>query len=219
MPNVLPPDVLLNDYEQLKHLAVEAPEIYKRLTIIHPNAIEFELLVKHLKNLQRGKTINHPIYSYLTCLRSDKTIEIKPKKVIIVEGILIFTNKELRDLFDIKVFAIVEDTGLSSKKNYASILTNNILDEIASILIIIGAILIAFSKEKLEDEFISKIRLESLAWAVYINYTILILAIVFSYGFSFFWALIFNMFTLLIFFLVRFNWILYTSKNQITDEE
>ncbi len=70
----------------------------------HPNAVEFELLVKHINDLKAGRPIQMPIYSYLTCTRSKETIYISPKKVIIVEGILIFTHAELRDLFDIKVF-------------------------------------------------------------------------------------------------------------------
>jgi len=70
----------------------------------HPNAVEFDLLVEHINKLKKGEDINMPIYSYLTCTRSAETIPIKPKKVIIVEGILIFTNAELRNLCDIKVF-------------------------------------------------------------------------------------------------------------------
>jgi len=121
-------------------------------------------------------------------------------------------------LFNIKVFAIAEKT-IFSDTNFFSISGNNVLDEIASILIIIGTLFIAFSKEKSEDEFISKIRLESLVWATYINYAILLLAIIFVYEMTFLWVLVFNMFTLLVFFLVRFNWAIYKSKNQISDEE
>ena len=102
---------------------------------------------------------------------------------------------------------------------FFSITENNILDEIIGLLLIIGALLIAFSKEKSEDEFISKIRLESLVWATYINFAILIFTIIFIYDMIFFWVLVFNMFTVLIFFIIRFNWALYKSKNQIKDEE
>lgn len=70
----------------------------------HPDAIEFELLERHLKDLRKGKTIEQPIYSYLTCTRSSDTISIKPCRVIIVEGILILTHPELRKLMDLKVF-------------------------------------------------------------------------------------------------------------------
>lgn len=129
---------------------------------------------------------------------------------------LIFQNDI--SLFNIKVFAIAEEE-IFGKANFFSITENNILDEISGILIIIGAALIAFSKEKFEDEFISKIRLESLVWATYVNYIILIFAILFVYNTTFLWVLTINMFTLLIFFLIRFNCALYISKNQIIDEK
>ena len=122
------------------------------------------------------------------------------------------------NLFNIKAFALAAEA-LFSDNSFFSISENNFLEDISSILIIIGALLIAFSKEKFEDEFISKIRLESLVWATYINYAILTLAIIFVKDMTFFWVLVFNMFTLLVFFLVRFNWALYKSKNQISDEE
>lgn len=70
----------------------------------HPRAIDFDLLIKHLKELKKGNTIEQPIYSFVTHNRSSDTIKTHPRKVVIVEGILIFINKELRDLIDIKVF-------------------------------------------------------------------------------------------------------------------
>ncbi len=80
----------------------------KKINFDHPNSLEFDLLVKDVKKLKNGKSINQPIYSYLTCERSKKTIIVKAKNVIIVEGILILTNKELRKLLDIKVFVHTE---------------------------------------------------------------------------------------------------------------
>ena len=70
----------------------------------HPHSIEFELLVDHLIKLKNGQSVEQPIYSYLTCTRADETIEVFPRHVIIVEGILILTSKQLRDLLDIKVY-------------------------------------------------------------------------------------------------------------------
>ncbi|WP_298122310.1 uridine kinase [Flavobacterium sp.] len=70
----------------------------------HPRAIDFELLVEHLKDLKAGKTINQPVYSFVTHNRTDDTISTHPRKVMIVEGILILTNPELREMFDVKVF-------------------------------------------------------------------------------------------------------------------
>jgi len=133
-------------------------------------------------------------------------------------GIVFLIYQSAISLFDIKVFAIAEK-GIFSDNTFFSITDNNVLDELSSILMIIGALLVAFSKEKSEDEFISKIRLESLVWATYINYAILILAVIFVYHMTFLWVLVFNMFTLLVFFLVRFNWALNKSKNQLSDEE
>ncbi len=70
----------------------------------HPNAIDFELLINHIKELRKGNQIEQPIYSFVTHNRIDDRIKTFPKKVVIIEGILIFTNKELRKLIDIKVF-------------------------------------------------------------------------------------------------------------------
>ena len=80
---------------------------YKERTKInfdHPKAIDFDLLVSHLKALKKGEIIEQPIYSFVTHNRTSDTLVTHPRKVIIVEGILIFNNKELRDLFDIKIF-------------------------------------------------------------------------------------------------------------------
>lgn len=70
----------------------------------HPDSIEWELLVEHLKKLKKGQNVEQPIYSYLTCTRAQETIPISPCKVVIVEGILVLTNPELRKLLDLKVF-------------------------------------------------------------------------------------------------------------------
>jgi uridine kinase len=70
----------------------------------HPRAIDFELLVSHLQELKAGNTINQPVYSFLKHNRTDDTIVTHPRKVMIVEGILILANPELRDLFDVKIF-------------------------------------------------------------------------------------------------------------------
>lgn len=70
----------------------------------HPRAIDFDLLIDHLKDLKKGNVIEQPIYSFVTHNRSTDTLKTHPRKVIIVEGILIFTNKILRDLMDIKIY-------------------------------------------------------------------------------------------------------------------
>jgi uridine kinase len=75
-----------------------------KINFDHPRAIDFDLLISHLNDLKAGKVIDQPIYSFVTHNRTDDTISTHPRKVMIVEGILIFTNPEIRDLFDIKVF-------------------------------------------------------------------------------------------------------------------
>lgn len=82
----------------------------------HPNAFDTDLLIEHLKLLKQGKSIEHPVYSYTTHSRESYTEISNPSRVIIVEGILIFENKELRDLMDIKIFIDADsDTRLSRR--------------------------------------------------------------------------------------------------------
>ncbi|MCL5129903.1 MULTISPECIES: uridine kinase [unclassified Algibacter] len=70
----------------------------------HPRSIDFDLLETHLKALKKGKNIHQPVYSFVKHNRTGDTILTHPRKVMIVEGILILTNPELRDMFDIKIF-------------------------------------------------------------------------------------------------------------------
>ena len=70
----------------------------------HPNAFDTDLLIRHLQELKAGRSIQCPVYSFVEHNRTDQTVEIQPAKVIIVEGILIFQNPTLRDMFDIKIF-------------------------------------------------------------------------------------------------------------------
>lgn len=112
------------------------------------------------------------------------------------------------------VFAIY-DGGLFEANKVMTLVKNNVFDEIVGVVAIVGGVLAAFSKEKDEDEYIAQIRLESLLWATYINYGFLLFSILFIYGLGFYQIMIFNMFTLLFIFLVRFNFILYRSSKAI----
>lgn len=76
----------------------------KRLNFDHPDAIEWELLLEHIHQLENGITIEQPIYSMITCSRKNTTHPVKPNKVLIVEGILILTSDMLRDVFSLKIF-------------------------------------------------------------------------------------------------------------------
>ena len=70
----------------------------------HPDAIEFDLMIEDVKKLKKGISIHEPVYSFITCTREHETKLIKPREVLIIEGILCLTNSKLRDLMDIKVF-------------------------------------------------------------------------------------------------------------------
>ncbi len=88
-------------YKDSGHLPLEERQ---KINFDHPDSIEFDLLTEHIAKLKKGEEVQEPIYSYLTCTRSEETNTIFPRKVIIVEGILILGHQPLRDLFDIKVF-------------------------------------------------------------------------------------------------------------------
>ena len=75
-----------------------------KLNYDEPAALETDLMVRHLDQLRRGEAIDCPVYDFTVHNRSDETTRIEPRKVIIVEGILIFENRELRDLMDIRIF-------------------------------------------------------------------------------------------------------------------
>ena len=82
----------------------KSQEEKRQINFDHPDAIEWTLLMDQLKKLKQGQSIEQPMYSYVTCARSDETIEVSPTTIIVVEGILILTQPEVRDLLDIKVF-------------------------------------------------------------------------------------------------------------------
>ncbi|PHS54591.1 MAG: uridine kinase [Lutibacter sp.] len=88
-------------YNLTKNLSYEERT---KINFDHPNAIDFNLLVEHLKQLKSNKIIEQPVYSFVTHNRVKDTLITHPRKVVIVEGILIFNSKRLRDLFDIKIF-------------------------------------------------------------------------------------------------------------------
>jgi uridine kinase len=92
-------------YRDNSHLPLEERQ---KINFDHPDALEFELLAENIRKLKRGEAIEQPIYSYLTCTRAVETTTIRPRKAIIVEGILILWPKELRKLMDIKIFVDCE---------------------------------------------------------------------------------------------------------------
>ena len=95
---VIPQDAYYRDNGHI------SPEERQKINFDHPDSLEFSLLIDHLEQLKKGNTVEMPVYSYLTCLRSEETITVKPATVVIVEGILILADEGLRKMFDIKVF-------------------------------------------------------------------------------------------------------------------
>jgi uridine kinase len=88
-------------YRDLSHLPLEER---RRLNFDHPDALETELLVAHLRQLQAGQPVEVPVYDFTTYQRRGISRPVEPRRVILVEGILIFVDKELRDMMDIKLY-------------------------------------------------------------------------------------------------------------------
>ncbi|TXE10540.1 uridine kinase [Gelidibacter salicanalis] len=88
-------------YKDTTHLSFDERV---KINFDHPRSIDFELLERHLKDLKEGKDIHQPVYSFIKHNRTGDTILTHPRKVMIVEGILILTNPELRKMMDIKIF-------------------------------------------------------------------------------------------------------------------
>ncbi len=106
---------ILNNLNSQNVLVISQDNYYKahndlsfaereKINFDHPRSIDFDLLTENIQDLKNGKTIEQPIYSFITHSRKDETIITHPKEVIIVEGILVFTHPELRELFDLKIF-------------------------------------------------------------------------------------------------------------------
>ena len=94
---------LCHDYYYKAHPELTYEERTK-LNYDHPQAFDTQMLVEHLRTLRENVPVSHPLYSFVEHDRMAETVAVKPSRVIIVDGILIFENKELRDLMDIKVF-------------------------------------------------------------------------------------------------------------------
>ncbi len=88
-------------YKDTSHLSYDERV---KINFDHPQSIDFELLGNHLTALRKGETIDQPVYSFAAHNRTKETIKTKPSKVMIVEGILILTNPEIREMFDIKIY-------------------------------------------------------------------------------------------------------------------
>ena len=88
-------------YKDQSHLSMEERVL---TNYDHPDAFDNDLLIEHLKSLLNGNSIDKPIYDFANHTRAKETVRVEPRRIIIVEGILVLENKELRDLLDIKVY-------------------------------------------------------------------------------------------------------------------
>ena len=95
--------MLSHDYYYKSHSNLSFDE-RKKLNFDHPDAFDTDLLIEHLTKLKNGEIIYRPNYSFVDYIREEQTFKVIPKKVILLDGILIFENKELRDMMDIKIF-------------------------------------------------------------------------------------------------------------------
>lgn len=153
-----------------------------------------------------------------------KTSYLFPNRLKSISGIvfwislLLFILLMIEDYAEVvqintRVFALA-DTNVSF-----GLTTNNIVDEILFTLLIASGLIYAFSKEKTEDERVQKIRLDSLVWATYFNYILILLCYLFIYGFDFLNVMMAALFSHLLFFIIRFRWILYKQNKSLDYEE
>lgn len=101
--SLLEQDAYYRDMPQLNY------EERSQVNYDHPNAVEFSLLIQHIKTLKKGLPVTKPIYDFTTHARKEETTNIEPARILIVEGILIFAIPELRELFDMKIFVDTDD--------------------------------------------------------------------------------------------------------------
>jgi hypothetical protein len=137
-----------------------------------------------------------------------------------VLGIMfIFFNYEVPFL-DAKVFSFYTMKGFfGMDPTFFTIEDVNLTPTISGIVFLLGASFIAFSKEKFEDEFIARIRMDSLLWATYINYAVLLFCFFFFYNMGFMYIMVFNMFTILVFFIIRYQFVLHKTSKSLNYEK
>lgn len=136
----------------------------------------------------------------------------------VILGVIVVNYDLEPEVLDMNVPAIFVDEIMGDKFLFG-MTENNVLNEIIGVVLILSFLMVAFSKERQEDELIAKIRLESLVWATYVNYAVLLFSMIFIYGMSFLWVMIFNMFTILLFFIIRFSWQVNKLNKSVSHEE
>lgn len=142
--------------------------------------------------------------------------------VLLVPSLLLIISSSIfnvstDDYITVSVFAIYQET-FGETPGFFDVITNSISDELLTFGMILGGIFIGFSKLKEEDEMISKIRYESLVWATYLNYGLILFFALFIYGMPYLNVLFYNMFTLLLFFIIRFHYMIYKLNKTNQDD-
>ena len=142
-----------------------------------------------------------------------------------IVGIFLMATEYEANWLTTKVFAIFnDDLFFGNNESYGvrnnfTVITTDVTNTLVGILFIIGGIMVSFAKEKREDEFIANLRLTSLMWSVWVNYALLLLSLIFVWGLAFFNVMVYNMFTILIIFIIRFNYILYRNSKSMADDK
>lgn len=132
---------------------------------------------------------------------------------IIIWSYVTFVFKDDLPFLETNVFTVVGSEFMQSDIAYFRLVKANITFTLVGSLFLIGGMLVVFSKEKIEDEYISKLRLQAFQWAFISNYIILLLLFLFVYGIEFFQVMLYNMFTMMVLFIIRFQYLLHINKN------
>lgn len=142
-----------------------------------------------------------------------------------IAGIILTTTGFEAEWLNAKVLTLFYDEVsilsdvLVKKAGPFGVIEANITNTLVGLVFLVGALMVAFSKEKHEDEFIANLRLSSLLWSVWVNYILLLIAFLLIYGLAFLHIMIYNMFTILIIFIIRFNYLLYRSTKSMADDK
>jgi len=137
----------------------------------------------------------------------------------ILGSYLLLSGFDFENSFVVNTYALVNDRLFNQSNKYFSFIENGILDELITVLVVVGGILVGFSKTKNEDEYISKIRYESLVWATYFNFGLLLFTTLFIFGFPYYYILIANIAAMLLFFIIRFHYKIYQLNKATHDDK
>lgn len=136
----------------------------------------------------------------------------------VISGIILMTSDHGTFEINTTVFAIYANEILG-QTHYFSFVKTEIVSTLVGVLFIFGGLLVGFSREKNEDEYISNLRLNSLLWAVLVNYLLLLFMLLFIYGLGFLNVMVYNMFTVLVIFIAKFNYSLFRNSKSVSNEE